>query len=226
MSTIGVIVKDFWQRLFARKPWIFRDRFGLAYLFTAQDTSAPRHGQGEVMDNPALLAYLQAQLKSGQVFVDLSPDVGGVALLAARHVHDTGSVYAFAADPGDYRQLVNNAALNGLTGCVRVIGRPVLAADPAYTLDTFATAWKWRTVDYLRLKSAAQWSALQTSAAGLLQAGRIRQLLFDDVEPATLTVILPALKQLGFVVESITAAGTLQPLPQPAARTNIVAHRQ
>ena len=214
---------ELWHRHLDRKPWIFRDQFGLAYLFTAKDHVAEYCEQSAVIDNPALLACLQANVKPGQTFVDLSPVIGGVTMLAGRQVQDTGAVFAFAPEVGTYRQLVNNVALNSLTRCVRVIGREVLSQRAG--LDEFAATWRWERVDCLRLKGGTQLGELQASAAGLFQAGRIRQVLVDEVEPKGVAQASALLKEAGFTVQMITGGGKIQPLPVSGAagKINLIA---
>jgi hypothetical protein len=222
-------LKELWHRHLDRKPWIFRDRFGLAYLFTAQDNVAEYCEQSAVIDNPAFLAWLQTNLKPGEMFVDLSPVVGGVTMLAARQVQATGAVYAFAPELKIYRQLVNNVALNQLTQSVRVIGREVLGTPtPAsVTLDQFASDWQWQTVHHLRLKGAALLGPLQASAAGLFQAGRIHHVILDDVEQTALPTATTRLTELGFTVNALAAEGQLQPVSAvgPVGKLNLIATR-
>lgn len=220
-------LKELWHRHLDRKPWIFRDQFGLAYLFTPPDNVAVYCEQSAVIDNPSLLAWLQANVKPGQTFVDLSPVIGGVTMLAARQVQDSGAVYAFAPDASVYRQLVNNIALNGLTQTVRVIGREVLGTPAALNLDQFAVGWQWQTVHHLRLKGAALLGPLQASAAGLFQSGRIRQVILDDVEHTALPAVTTSLTKLGFTVSALTAEGRLQPVTvaSPAGKLNLIATR-
>ncbi|MCD6049043.1 MAG: hypothetical protein K0Q55_446 [Verrucomicrobia bacterium] len=217
-------LKELWHRHLDRKPWIFRDQFGLAYLFTAQDNVAEYCEQSAVVDNPSFLAWLQATVKPGQLFVDLSPVIGGVTMLAGRQVQDTGAVFAFAPEASTYRQLVNNVALNSLTGSVRVIGREVLSTG---AMDRFAAEWQWPTVDYLRLKDIGHINALQTSAASLFKAGRIRHLLLDDVEQAAWEKVRSSLAGLGFVPQLLSHEGELQPATgaQITGKVNVIATR-
>jgi hypothetical protein len=204
--------KQFWHRYVDRKPWVFRDSFGIGYLCTPQDGSVP--GSPEAHGDSALLAYLPTAVKPGQLFVDLSPQIGAIALLAAKQVQDHGAVFAFTPDPKAYRQLVNNVALNRLTQCVRVIGRDVLAQSAAvsYTLDDFATSWHWGAVDFMRLAGARECAALETSAADLFKSRRVQHILLDQVEAAALPKLLPVLQRLGFEVHTLNATGQLQPL--------------
>jgi len=206
-------LKELWHRHLDRKPWVFRDQFGLAYLFTAQDEIAEHYERSAVIDNPSLLAWLQATVKPGETFVDLSPMIGGVTMLAARQVTETGAVFAFAPDVNVYRQLVNNVALNSLTQTVRVIGRPALASAAAadfLSLDRFATEWQLGTIDYLRLNEVSLLEALSASAPGLLKAGRIRHLLLDGVDKAVLGPAAAKLRQSGFTVQFLSPEGKLQ----------------
>ncbi|HEY1173912.1 MAG TPA: hypothetical protein VGH19_21285 [Verrucomicrobiae bacterium] len=223
-------LKELWHRHLDRKPWVFRDRFGLRYLFTPQDDIAHYCDRSAVIDNPSFLAYLQEVVKPGQTFVDLSPVIGGVTMLVAQKMKESGAVFAFASDADTYRQLVNNVALNRLTATVRVIGRNVLgsaAAPASATLDEFAASWSWTAVDHLRLKEPALLACLKTSAPALLKAGRIREILLDDVPPAALSDAVAVLRQCGFTVQMLSAEGKFQPLGSntPSARLNLIATR-
>ncbi len=206
-------LKELWHRHLDRKPWIFRDQFGLAYLFTAQDEVAGHYERSAVIDNPSLLAWLQATVKPGETFVDLSPMIGGVTMLVARQVAETGAVFAFAPDVNTYRQLVNNVALNQLTKTVRVIGRPVLASSAVadfLSLDRLATEWQMGTIDYLRLNEVSLLEALSASVPGLLKAGRIHRLLLDGVDKAAVGPVAAKLRQSGFAVQFLSLEGKLQ----------------
>ncbi len=206
---------ELWHRHVDRKPWIFRDRFGLAYLFTREDEVADHCARNAVVDNPPLLAYLQQTVKPGQCFVDLSPDIGGVTMLVAQQMESEGTVFAMTPDVRCYRQLVNNVALNQLTGRVGVIGRAVLELPDtalAITLDRFATEWQWGSVDHLRLADVSLLDALSQSAKELFQAGRIKSLILDDVEKSALTAVGAILTKLGFKLQMLTSEGKLQPL--------------
>jgi len=226
------ILTELWHRHVDRKPWIFRDQFGLAYLFTAEDKVADYCAKKSVIDNPPLLAYLQHTVKPGACFVDLSPGIGGVTLRVAQLLKAEGAVFAFAPEVKHYRQLVNNVALNQLTGPVCVIGRAVLETPDtavAITLDRFAAEWKWGAVDYLRLADATLLNALQQSAAELFQAGRIRSLILDGLEKSALAAASATLTKLGFKVQTLTPEGQLQslvPAAMPDQVTLIATHRE
>lgn len=206
---------ELWHRHVDRKPWIFRDRFGLAYLFTREDEVAGHCARNTVIDNPPLLAYLQQTIKPGQCFVDLSPGLGGVTLLVGQLLKSEGTVYAMTPDVKCYRQLVNNVALNQLTGRVCVIGRAVLELPNtavAITLDRFAAEWQWGTVDHLRLADVSLLAALSQSAKELFQAGRIQSLILDEVGKSALSAANVTLTKLGFKLQMLTSEGKLQPL--------------
>jgi hypothetical protein len=213
-------ITELWHRHVDRKPWVFRDRFGLAYLFTREDEVADYCARNAVINNPPLLAYLPQAVKPGQCFVDLSPEIGGVTLLVAQLMKSEGTVFAMTPDVKCYRQLVNNVALNQLTGRVCTIGRAVLELPDtavAITLDRFAAEWKWGTVDHLRLADVSLLDALSQSAKELFQAGRIKSLILDDVEKSALTTANTTLTKLGFKLQIVTAEGKLQPLNTTAA---------
>ncbi len=206
---------ELWHRHVDRKPWIFRDRFGLAYLFTREDEVADHCARNAVIDNPPLLAYLQQSVKPGQCFVDLSPGLGGITLLVGQLLKSEGTVYAMTPDVKRYRQLVNNVALNQLTGRVCVIGRAVMELPDtavAITLDRFAAEWQWGAVNHLRLADVTLLDALSQSAKELFRSGRIKSLILDDVEKSALTAAGATLAKLGFKLQMLTTEGKLQPL--------------
>jgi len=223
---------ELWHRHVDRKPWIFRDRFGLAYLFTREDEVADHCARNAVVDNPPLLAYLPQAVKPGQCFVDLSPELGGVTLLVGQLLKSEGTVFAMTPDVKRYRQLVNNVALNQLTGRVCVIGRAVLELPDtavAITLDQFAAEWKWTAVDHLRLADVTLLDALSQSATESFRAGRIHSLILDDVVKSALATASASLSKLGFKVQMLTADGKLQPLvlaTAPDKVTLIATHRE
>lgn len=222
-------LQELWHRHLGRKPWVFRDQAGCAYLFAPEDPVAEYCEQGDMVRNPGLLAYVQENVQPGQTFVDLSPDIGGLILSAAVRLNGTGAVFAFAPDAKQYRQLVNNVALNTLAGTVRIIGRNALASPStasSITLDQFAANWQWQQVDHVRLRDVALLGNLQASAAGLFRARRIRSLLLEKVDQAALATVSAALAALGFRVQLLSSSGQLQPL-DPAAvagKVNLVAH--
>jgi len=67
---------------------------------------------------PGLTAYFGANLKPGQVFVDLGAHVGYFTCLAARMVGPRGLVIAFEPSPRNYELLLANVWRNGLTNVV------------------------------------------------------------------------------------------------------------
>ena len=75
------------------------------------------------------------------------------------------------------------------------------------------------------MKGGTQLGELQASAAGLFQAGRIRQVLVDEVEPAGVAQASALLKEAGFTVQMITGGGKIQPLPVSGAagKINLIA---
>lgn len=211
---------ELWHRHVDRKPWIFRDRFGLAYLFSREDEVADHCARNAVVDNPPLLDYLRQNVKPGQCFVDLSPGIGGVTMLVAQQMKSEGTVFAMTPDVRCYRQLVNNVALNQLTGRVCVIGRAVMELPDtavAITLDRFSAEWQWGKVDHLRLADVSLLDALKQSAKELFKAGRIQSLILDEVGKSALTAANATLNKLGFKLQMLTLEGKLQPLNTAAA---------
>lgn len=215
-------LKQLWHRHLDRKPWVFRDEAGFACLFTPEDEVAALCDRRTLIENPAIATFLRETLKPGQTFVDLSPENGGISLLAAKIMQANGAVFAFTPDVKLYRQLVNNAALNSFTGCVRVIGRSVLETPEtavAITLDQFAASWNWTTVDCMRLRHASLFAALEKSAGQILAAGRVHNLLLDEVDSAQLEALSAKLKWLGYTVRTLGAD------EKPAGKCALIASR-
>jgi FkbM family methyltransferase len=63
---------------------------------------------------PHVTAAFRAQLRPGDVCVDVGAHVGYYTLLASRLVGPSGHVYALEPSPGVYRRLSSNLALNGV----------------------------------------------------------------------------------------------------------------
>ena len=62
---------------------------------------------------PDISAAISANLKPGDIFVDVGANVGYYTLLGASCVGPQGLVYAIEADPHIYKKLESNVALNG-----------------------------------------------------------------------------------------------------------------
>ena len=82
-------------------------------------TARPIDGNGRLIcyfgtKFDTIFDFLKTYLKQGMVFADVGANIGSHAINAARLVGDTGSVFAFEADPDTYRLLARNIQLNGL----------------------------------------------------------------------------------------------------------------
>jgi predicted O-methyltransferase YrrM len=59
-----------------------------------------------------LTYYTRAQLREGDVYLDIGANIGYYSLLASRCVGDSGKVIAVEADPGTFEALQTNLQLN------------------------------------------------------------------------------------------------------------------
>jgi FkbM family methyltransferase len=66
-------------------------------------------------------------IRAGDVVVDIGAHIGYYTLLAARAVGDTGHVYAFEPERGNYALLAANVAANGYAGRVTTVNKAVMA---------------------------------------------------------------------------------------------------
>lgn len=212
MSSVSDKVKNFWQRQFGRKPWVFRDRYGLGYLMKGEAGKPKCFAAGLALPNAALLTYLEQTVKPGMTIVDLTPGIGAVTLLAGKLLGNNGHVYAFAPEPAAYRVLVNNVALSALTARVAVLGREVLAPAPppdALTLDAVAAAWQWPPVALLRLDDLARLPQLLLSAAQLFQRGAIERVVLDNARLPDTEALRPLIAA-GYRLHLLTPEAGLQ----------------
>jgi FkbM family methyltransferase len=69
---------------------------------------------------PGTLAWLNAELREGDVFYDIGANIGAYTLYAARLVGPTGKVYAFEPHVMNAAGLMRNIAANGFTDRVEV----------------------------------------------------------------------------------------------------------
>lgn len=81
---------------------------------------------------------IERTLRSGMVVVDVGAHVGYYALLAARLVGREGQVYAFEADPANYRLLLENIELNSYSN-LRAFSQAV--ADRSGPLSFYLSPW-------------------------------------------------------------------------------------
>lgn len=145
-------LKELWHQHVAKDPWIFRDRYGLLYLFEQGDNVAWYCDQGVVLDDHAQLAYLQRAIQPGMVVLDVGSNIGGVSLLAAKLLQGTGQLYAFEADPGTYRLLSINFALNSVPTNFRAIHCAVTSAPGIASLSVFPRKVSgWNTLGHFEL---------------------------------------------------------------------------
>jgi FkbM family methyltransferase len=86
-------------------------------------TARPIDGNGRLIcyfgtKFDAIFAFLKTFLQKGMVYVDVGANIGSHAINAARLVGETGSVFAFEADPDTCRLLAENIEANGLQNIV------------------------------------------------------------------------------------------------------------
>ena len=74
------------------------------------------------------LNFVEAILRTGDVFVDVGANVGIFTLVAARRVGPVGVVHSFEPVPANYSRLAENVSLNGF-GNVR-LNRAAAGSDP------------------------------------------------------------------------------------------------
>lgn len=83
---------------------------------------------------PLITRYIQANLKSGDTFIDVGSNIGYYSLLASRIVASSGRVFAIEASPSIYERLVRNVELNG---CANVTAIHAAASDVKGELSIF-----------------------------------------------------------------------------------------
>lgn len=59
-------------------------------------------------------------IRPGMVVIDIGANFGYYTLLAARLLHNKGSVIAFEPDPRNYELLLNNVRVNGYTNVIAI----------------------------------------------------------------------------------------------------------
>jgi FkbM family methyltransferase len=102
-------------------------------------TARPVDGNGRLISYfgtkfDSIFDFLKGVLQQGMVFVDVGANIGSHTLNAARLVGDTGSVFAFEADPETYSLLIGNIELNGLAN---VIARQTCVSDHVGTVSFY-----------------------------------------------------------------------------------------
>jgi FkbM family methyltransferase len=75
---------------------------------------------------PSLTDVMKANLKQGQVFVDIGANIGYYAVVASRLVGRSGIVFAFEPDPLNFRRLLHNLRLNN---CANVRALQMAVSD-------------------------------------------------------------------------------------------------
>lgn len=133
------------------RRWLLRlanDRLRRApRSFSVAETSVGRVVEGNTGDlierylyvfgtwEPTLSAFFEAQLRPGDVFVDIGANVGYFTLLAARAVTAAGHVIAFEPLPATVSKLRRNIDANAL-GNVTIV--PKVASDEAGHVEIFS----------------------------------------------------------------------------------------
>jgi len=67
---------------------------------------------------PDTIAWIQQNVRAGEVFYDIGANIGVFSLFAARHVAPGGAVHAFEPEALNFAQLNKNVAFNQLAGVV------------------------------------------------------------------------------------------------------------
>jgi FkbM family methyltransferase len=75
-----------------------------------------------------------SRLHEGATFVDVGSNIGVYSLWAAKGVGERGRVIAIEAEPRNYRRLVTNIALNGMTKRIKAFNAGVSDKDETLTL--------------------------------------------------------------------------------------------
>lgn len=214
---------EFWKRHGGRKPWIFRDRFQLAYLCEPEMSVAEYYHRQTVIADPALSSFLEQNIKPGQVLVDICSGMGGVPLLAAKLMQGQGTIFAVEPDAAAYRLLLNNIVLNGFTPLIRAIGRPVMEtsdANKVLTLDALAESWGLEKIHLLSLPKSDDTAAFLSSAKGLLKRGLVERILcVGALEELRQNPAIKDLTTSGYVLHTVSADGALQPLAAGSGAT-------
>jgi FkbM family methyltransferase len=64
---------------------------------------------------PSVTNAFLSHIRPGDIVIDIGANVGFYTLLAARQVGNGGEVYAFEADPDNFKTLTDNVAINSFT---------------------------------------------------------------------------------------------------------------
>ncbi len=84
---------------------------------------------------PAITAFVQSELKPGDLFVDVGANIGYYTILAAGLVGATGRVVAYEPSPSVFGRLARNVAANGAGGTVTLC--PIAISDRAETVNLY-----------------------------------------------------------------------------------------
>lgn len=96
---------------------------------------------------PEFMAFLEAEVQPGDVYIDVGGHIGLDALVAARKLSGRGRVFCFEPSPDSAEEIPRGVQCNGLGLLVSVVecglanetGRLVLRTDPQWVADDQAT---------------------------------------------------------------------------------------
>jgi FkbM family methyltransferase len=169
---------------------------------------------------PDTTAWLDAELRPDDVFLDIGANIGAYTLYAAARLPD-GAVYAVEPHLANARNLLANVALNGLQDRVRVLS--VAVSDAAGFTD----------FGYGALEAGTAFSQLgeaSSQATELKYATSVDALLGDDaIRPPTVVKIdvdgreLPILEGMQGLLAGAAPPRALQVELNPGARDELVA---
>jgi FkbM family methyltransferase len=94
---------------------------GRRYRFHADSLHAYQRAAQYLTKEPETIAWLRANLRPTDVFLDIGANVGTFSIFAANHITDKGHVYACEPHLPTTVQLLQNVAANGLSERVSVI---------------------------------------------------------------------------------------------------------
>lgn len=84
---------------------------------------------------PHTIAWIERELRPGDVFYDIGANIGAYSLVAAARLQERGTVVAFEPSYSSFSRLCDNIVLNGLADVVVPIPLPLAAATGVGTFS-------------------------------------------------------------------------------------------
>lgn len=100
--------------------WALRRRAGLVCRLPGGESVRVRAEHRHLGWNPGEYAAFRADVRDGDVVLDIGANLGAYTLLFGQWVGDAGHVYAFEPAPDARQGLEQHVAMNGLAACVTV----------------------------------------------------------------------------------------------------------